>query len=128
MGLTHSPKIVTNGLVLALDAANNKSYPGSGVTWYDLSGNGNNGTLTNGPTFNVGNLGSIVFDGTNDYVSFNNSGTSTSFDFGTGDMTFTFWMLPSAWGDGASRGIISKKQVILQMDGLYTMTVVIQQN
>jgi len=65
------PNIVTDGLVLALDAANVKSYPGSGTTWYDLSGNGNNGTLTSGPTFNNGNGGSIVFDGVNDYISLN---------------------------------------------------------
>jgi hypothetical protein len=71
MGLSHSPKIVTNGLVLALDAANNKSYPGSGTTWSDLSGNGRNLTLTNGPTFSAANLGSIVFDGTNDYAAVN---------------------------------------------------------
>ena len=70
MGLSHSPKIVTNGLVLALDAANNKSYPGSGTSWNDLSGNNSNGTLTNGPTFSTGNLGSIVFDGVDDYASF----------------------------------------------------------
>jgi TM2 domain-containing membrane protein YozV len=69
------PSILTNGLVLALDAANSKSYPGSGTTWSDLSGNGNNGTLTNGPTFNSANGGSIVFDGTNDYV---NCGTNSS--------------------------------------------------
>ena len=69
MGLSHSPKIVTNGLVLALDAANNKSYPRSGTTWTDLSGNNNTGTLTNGPTFSGANGGSIVFDGTNDYVT-----------------------------------------------------------
>jgi hypothetical protein len=62
------PSISTDGLVLALDAANSKSYPGSGTTWTDLSGNGNNGTLTNGPTFNSANGGSIVFDGVNDYV------------------------------------------------------------
>ena len=68
MGLSHSPKIVTNGLVLALDAANNKSYPGSGTTWSDLSNTGKNLTLTNGPTFSAANLGSIVFDGTNDYI------------------------------------------------------------
>jgi len=62
------PNIITDGLVLALDAGNTKSYPGSGTTWSDLSGNGNNGTLTNGPTFNTGNGGSVVFDGTNDHV------------------------------------------------------------
>ena len=45
MGLFHSPKIVTDGLVMALDAANTKSYPGSGTTWHDISGNGNNATL-----------------------------------------------------------------------------------
>ena len=45
MGLFHSPKIVTDGLVLGLDAANPKSYPGSGTTWNDISGNGNNATL-----------------------------------------------------------------------------------
>ena len=68
MGLSHSPKIVTNGLVLALDAANNKSYPRSGTTWTDLSGNSNNGTLTNGPTFSGANGGSIVYDGVDDQV------------------------------------------------------------
>lgn len=68
MSFHHSPKIVSNGLVLCLDAANTKSYPGSGTTWSDLSGNGNTGTLTNGPTFNSGNNGSIVFDGVNDSI------------------------------------------------------------
>jgi len=67
--LAHSPRIITDGLVLCLDAGNPKSYPGSGTTWTDLSGNGNNGTLTNGPTYNSGNLGSLVFDGVNDYVN-----------------------------------------------------------
>lgn len=52
MGLGHSPSIVTSGMVLALDAGNTKSYPNTGTTWTDLSGNGNTGTLTNGPTFN----------------------------------------------------------------------------
>ena len=52
MGLGHSPSIVTSGLVLALDAGNTKSYPNTGTIWTDLSGQGNTGTLTNGPTFN----------------------------------------------------------------------------
>ena len=69
MAFSYSPKLVTDGLVFAVDAANKKSYPGSGTTWTDLAGN-NNGTLTNGPTFDSGNGGSIVFDGTNDYTSF----------------------------------------------------------
>jgi len=62
------PNIVDNGLVLYLDAGNRKSYPGSGTTWFDKSGLNNNGTLINGPTFNTGNGGSIVFDGVDDYI------------------------------------------------------------
>ena len=68
MANLYGPKIVTSGLVLCLDAGNSKSYPGTGTTWNDLSGNNNNGTLTNGPTYSSSNKGSIVFDGTNDYV------------------------------------------------------------
>jgi hypothetical protein len=64
-----SENIVTNGLVLYLDAAKTTSYPGSGIIWYDISGNGNNGTLINGPTFNSANGGFIVFDGVNDFVN-----------------------------------------------------------
>jgi hypothetical protein len=63
MGFYRGPKIVTDGLVLYLDAGNTKSYPGSGTLWNDLSGNGNNGTLVNGPTFSSANMGSIIFDG-----------------------------------------------------------------
>ena len=69
--LAHSPKIVTDGLVLCLDAGNTKSYPGSGTTWTDLSGNGKNGTLVNGVGYSGDNLGSLSFDGSNDYVGGN---------------------------------------------------------
>ena len=69
MSASINPDIITDGLVLCLDAGNPASYPGSGTLWTDLSGNGNNGTLTNGPTFDSTNKGSIVFDGTNDYVA-----------------------------------------------------------
>lgn len=65
----YGPRTVTNGLVLALDAADKNSYVGSGTSWKDLSGYGSNGTLTNGPTFSNTNGGAIVFDGINDYVS-----------------------------------------------------------
>ena len=68
MGIFYNPKIVTDGLVLCLDAANKRSYPGTGTTWSDLAG-ANDGTLTNGPTFDSDNGGSIVFDGSDDYVS-----------------------------------------------------------
>ena len=66
------PNIVTDGLVLHLDAANTKSYPGSGTTWLDKSGYGNTGTLTNGPTYSSLNGGKIVLDGTNDYINVSN--------------------------------------------------------
>jgi hypothetical protein len=62
------PNLVRDGLVLYLDSANPKSYPGSGTAWGDLTSNGNNGTLVNGPTFDSGNAGSIVFDGVNDFI------------------------------------------------------------
>jgi hypothetical protein len=60
------PAIVTNGLVLNLDAGFTPSYPTSGTSWYDLSSNGYNGTLINGPTFSSANGGSIVIDGVDD--------------------------------------------------------------
>jgi hypothetical protein len=78
MALSRGPKIVTSGLVLALDAADKNSYPGTGTTWTDLSGNANVGTLTNGPTFNGLCNGNILFDGTNDYVTFPTSGLITN--------------------------------------------------
>ena len=81
MGIARGPKIVTSGLVLALDAADKLSYRGSGTTWRDLSGNNNTGTLTNGPTFSAGNMGSIVFDGTDDYVGCIGSLTVTAATF-----------------------------------------------
>jgi hypothetical protein len=71
MSLQHSPRIITDGLVLCLDAANRQSYPGSGTVWTDLAGS-NNGTLTNGPTFSSANGGSLVFDGSNDYINLQN--------------------------------------------------------
>ena len=67
--LSGGPNIVTNGLVLSLDAANPKSYVSGSTTWNDISRGGNNGTLINGPTFNSANGGSIVFDGVNDFIS-----------------------------------------------------------
>jgi len=68
MGLAHSPRIVTDGLVLALDAGNTKSYPGSGTSWSDLSGNSNTGTLENGVGFDAADGGSLSFDGVDDYI------------------------------------------------------------
>lgn len=68
MSLGHGASIVRNGLVMHLDAANVKSYPGSGVTWSDLTGNANTGTLNNLVAYDSANRGSLVFDGVDDYV------------------------------------------------------------
>ena len=100
MALAHSPRIVTDGLVLALDAGNTKSYPGSGTTWTDLSGNGNNGTLTNGPTYSSG---SIVFDGSNDYI---NSIQSSSIQL-TDSMTISCWFSPNNFASGR-QGLVGR--------------------
>jgi len=89
----YTGQLVTNGLVLNLDAAKVDSYPGTGTTWYDLSGNNNNGTLTNGPTFSgIGKQASIVFDGTNDYVVVPES---SSVDITTNTITFGGWCYPT---------------------------------
>ena len=69
MGIARGPKIVTSGLLLALDAADKLSYPGSGTTWRNLASNNFNCTLTNGPTFSGANMGSIVYDGVDDSVT-----------------------------------------------------------
>ena len=98
-GFTGASPIVTDGLVFAVDAANYESYPGSGTTWTDLAGS-NNGTLTNGPTFDSGNGGSIVFDGVNDYVQ---TGTITTFS----SVTLDFWVYLGPTQTGNS--IISKR-------------------
>jgi hypothetical protein len=69
MGFYRGPRLVTDGLVLCLDAANTKSYPGTGTTCTDLSGNSNNGTLVNGVGYSTNNKGIFVFDGVDDYIS-----------------------------------------------------------
>jgi len=69
MGVYAGPDVSESGLVLALDAGNVKSYPGSGTTWTDLSGRGNTGTLQSGPVYNSSSGGYFSFDGTDDYVS-----------------------------------------------------------
>ena len=94
-GFTGASPIVTDGLVFAVDAANYESYPGNGTTWSDLAGS-NDGTLTNGPTFDGANGGSLVFDGSNDYVSLS---VPTS-----GDTTYCGWFKTN--GSNANTRII----------------------
>lgn len=75
MSVSGNPDIVTNGLVLHLDAADIKSYPRTGTVWYDRSGNGNNGTLVNGVGYSNGGM---IFDGVDNYVQISNLYLSTS--------------------------------------------------
>ena len=92
-------KIVTDGLVLALDAADKNSYPGSGTTWTDLSGNGNNGTLVNGVGYNSANGGSLSFDGVNDYGSISNSSSLRP----PTELTVSMWAKANSYSAGWNR-------------------------
>lgn len=83
MGTSYNPKIVTDGLVLNLDAGNRKSYPGTGTSWTGLTQNKAVGAMTN-CTFNSGNQGSIAFNGTSSSVYYP---SNSSYSFGTGNFT-----------------------------------------
>jgi len=107
------PTIVKSGLILHLDASDPASYTGSGATWHDLSGNGNDATLYNSPTYTNSNGGEITFDGSSQYaqgpglgshsswtasiwvnfVTFGTSGTTTLFTdmYGSGKVNFSIW-------------------------------------
>ena len=103
MSLAHSPSIVLNGLVLCLDAANTKSYPGTGTTWTDLSGGGNTGTLQGSPTYSSANGGSLSFNGSSQYANCGNAG----------NLQITVGTI-SAWfnannGNSGYNGIIAKR-------------------
>lgn len=91
--INNNRNLIKPGLALYLDAGEPTSYPGTGTAWSDLSGNNNNGVLTNGPTYNSSNGGSIVFDGTNDYVDCGNSGSIGI----TGDLTICAWVYVNAF-------------------------------
>ena len=102
MGTTYNPAIVTDGLVFCVDAANKRSYPGTGTALTDIAGV-SNGTLTNGPTFDSANGGSIVLDGSNDEII---CGNDASIQITEGSI--------SAWfaannGNSSYRGIIAKQ-------------------
>ena len=94
-------KIVTNGLQLSLDAADQNSYIGSGTNWYDLSGNNNTSTLINTPTFSSANGGSIVLNGTNQYVTASDSTSLRPTSF-----SIDIWFRPTSFG--TFNAIVSK--------------------
>jgi hypothetical protein len=113
MSVKNRNSIVTDGLVFYVDAGNEDSYAGSGTTWTDLVGS-NNGTLTNGPTYDLGNGGSIDFDGSDDYAAFSSSATLVP---GSDDYSIVFWAKyngPAITSSSVIEGIFQK--------GLYSDT------
>jgi hypothetical protein len=121
--VTGGPNIITSNLVLCLDAANSKSYPGSGTTWFDLSGNENNGTLVNGVGYNSGNGGSLVFDGVDDFVSIGNIGSPQQF-------TCSFWVIPTELNKDAGNNFrrilvssVSNNFILIEQNGAISFRV-----
>ena len=98
MAINAGPKIIEDGLVFCVDAANPRSYPETGSDWYDLSSNNYDGTLINGPTFDSANAGSILFDGTNDRADF------PSGIMDTGTITVCWWQ--KGWSSTRRLGIL----------------------
>ena len=111
MATSYAPNIVSDGIVACWDAAGKRSYPGTGTTWYDVVG-GNNGTLENesggGLSFDSANGGSIVFDGTDDYVEIANE---SNFDIGTA-CTITAWVYLEGLGESNYGRIIDKGSTV----------------
>ena len=110
MGVAYNSSIVTNGLVLCLDAGNRKSYPGSGTTWTDLSGNGRNATLTNMEVpgdYTSTNGGILTFGGDDEYAVW--SGTAIPL----AAATFIVWInRGAATGQSARAGLIMSRTPI----------------
>lgn len=94
MAFIHSPKVVTDGLIWYIDAANTKSYPGSGTNWNEITGNGASGSLVNGPVFSSAAAGSIDLDGTNDYVT----GSITQLPTGNTAHSIDAWFILDSYG------------------------------
>jgi len=106
MGIRRGPNIVTDGLVFAVDAANPSSYvSGSGV-WKDQTVNQNDGTLTNSPTFDSSNGGSIVFDGLDDYIELGSVDSNNPLSlYGQTEFSIDLWLKPDYTGDTFQRVI-----------------------
>jgi len=92
VGIVYNSLTPSEGLVLSLDTANRRSYPGSGNTWFDLSGNNNHGTLTNGASLNTGPGGGMNFDGVNDYLDYGRCDQLS----GLGVLSCSFWGFPTS--------------------------------
>jgi hypothetical protein len=113
LAVQYNPRIITDSLVLCLDAANPKSYGGSGITWRDLSGRGNTGTLVNGVGYVGTNGGSLSFDGVNDYA---NLGTQSNL---TGITNITV----CGWSQGSGTGFIINRYYNTTSDNGWILSV-----
>lgn len=117
MAFGNGPKVVSNGLILSLDAADRNSYSGTGTVWNDLSGNGNNGTLTNGPTYSSENGGTIVFDGTNDTIAL--TATTVTLGMVGGNFTVNVWLN----NNGTTKGGIVSAASSATLGNTYELTI-----
>ena len=100
------PAIVTDGLIFNMDSGFTPSYPTTGTSWYDLSSNAMTGTLTNGPTYDSANNGSIVFDGVDDFVAL---GTQTAWNTSNA-LTMAAWVNITGIGGAPDIGGIITNQ------------------
>ena len=100
MSVSYNSSIATNNLVLCLDSANTKSYPGSGSTWTDLSASKTNASLSGSPVFNSANNGTLVFDGTDDSASVSFSATTMDFSLA---QTLCMWIRPATGSNSTRR-------------------------
>jgi hypothetical protein len=105
MAFNFSPKVVTDGLVLYLDAANPKSYISGATAWNDISRGGNDGVLINGPSFSNSNGGCLVFDGVNEYIQ---AATSSGSEL-TGNLTYGIWAKRNGTNSSGLNGLISNE-------------------
>ena len=116
MGITYNTSLVRLGLVMHLDAANQKSYSGTGNTWTDLSGNANHGTLVSAPTYNTN--GYFVLNGSTQYATVNYSTSLWS----TNNYTMNIWARMDGNGLSPPRAIIiSKDSNYIDMNSLVSI-------
>jgi len=102
MAEVYGPRVIKDGLILNLDAADINSYPGSGTTWYDLSGGGYNGDLYNGVSFTtINGVKALTLDGSNDWIG------NTTLPGSHSDFTLELMFFHNGLDQGGSYGVIS---------------------
>ena len=114
MGLAHSPRIVTDGLIIAIDAGNTKSYPGSGSTLYDLSGKGNDFTATTTSTVSDATAGN-VYDHNNSTVATLNLSTNINHEV----WSIIFWARSTGTTSSDFRNILALDDTSSSHDYFY---------